>query len=232
MTVSPESPETPRRRLAVNLAGTGVLVLIAVAMWNWQPGRAPGAPAVREPKGPVVALDRWARRLPELPSPGSAARTTAAPDGASAAHAKESAATVAAASPEPSEARVAESMRAWRLAILNKSAEQVEALDQAFANHQSAFTAALMESAGSDPEARVRAFSTRVLGKLRAPESRTLMHRLLGDGSAYVRFNAAWAIGELADRDAMAELQRLAERDGSQMVRQAAHASLRRLNGS
>jgi HEAT repeat protein len=122
-------------------------------------------------------------------------------------------------------------MTAWRIAILNKSPDQVESLDRAFAEHRAAFIPALMESAGGDPEPRVRAFSTRVLGKLQATESRGLMHRLLGDGSEYVRFNAAWAIGELADREATAELERLERRDRSEMVRRSARESLRRLNG-
>ena len=122
-------------------------------------------------------------------------------------------------------------MKTWHLAISDKNADQVEALDRTFTEHPTAFIPELMASATSDPEPRVRAFSTRVLGKLHAAESRALMVRLLDDPSEYVRFNAAWAIGELADHDAVAELQRLERRDRSEMVRRSARESLRRLTG-
>jgi hypothetical protein len=98
--------------------------------------------------------------------------------------------------------RVPQSMTAWREAIIHKNAETVEALDRAFAEYPRAFIPALMESAKSDPEERVRSFSTRVLGKLRSSECLALMRQLLDDQSAYVRFNAAWALGELEDKDA------------------------------
>jgi HEAT repeat protein len=59
----------------------------------------------------------------------------------------------------------------------------------------------------------------------------------MGDGSEYVRGNAAWAIGELADKpggreaaaDALGDLHRLQESDPSPDVRRAAEAALKKL---
>lgn len=135
-------------------------------------------------------------------------------------------------SPEASIAtRVEPLMKEWRLAIINKNPETVESLDRVFAAHPREFVAALMTSAESDPEERVRSFSTRVLGKLRPPESAELMRKLLSDRSEFVRFNAAWALGELADRAALARLRQLQLRDPSPNVRRSASASLVKMDG-
>ncbi|MES1164628.1 MAG: HEAT repeat domain-containing protein [Verrucomicrobiota bacterium] len=132
---------------------------------------------------------------------------------------------------EPISARVPKVMGEWRQAILNKNADTVEALDSVFAVHPGEFIAALMASAGGDPDERVRSFSTRVLGKLRSKESAELMRKLLDDRSEYVRFNAAWALGELSDHAAASRLRRLQKADPSANVRRSAEDSLRRMEG-
>jgi HEAT repeat protein len=58
-----------------------------------------------------------------------------------------------------------------------------------------------------------------------------LLRQLLADPSAYVRFNAAWALGQLADHSAVARLRRLQQRDPSPSVRQSAAESLRAMEG-
>jgi hypothetical protein len=234
MTASPETASNRRRRLVVNVTGAGTLLLVAAAMWNWQPGGAPGTPGARAPEPGSARRDPAGRFLPQLPAEGQGPGPTSTSTTTSTTTTTTTDGPVTLprdAGGGLSGSRVADAMTAWRIAILNKSSDQVEALDRAFAEHRAAFIPALMESAGGDAEPRVRAFSTRVLGKLRATESRALMHRLLGDASEYVRFNAAWVIGELADREAMADLERLERRDRSEMVRRSAHESLRRLNG-
>ena len=132
---------------------------------------------------------------------------------------------------EDVEDRVDPMMKEWRDAIITKNAEAVEALDRAFASHPREFVPALMASAQSDAEERVRAFSTRVLGKLRPSESVPLMRKLLTDRSEYVRFNAAWALGQLDDRTAVSRLRSLKQRDPSLDVRRSAGESLRKLEG-
>ena len=156
-----------------------------------------------------------ARALPEIADPTRAA-------GANGAQQAEP--------PMPVE-RVKDVMQDWRMAIVHKDAEVVERLDRLFAARPQEFIPALMISAENDSEERVRSFSTRVLGKLRPPESVELMRRLLADRSEYVRFNAAWALGELSDRDAVARLRALQKRDPAASVRDSAGASLRKLGG-
>ena len=123
-------------------------------------------------------------------------------------------------------------MKSWHAAIVTKNAETVETLDHEFAARPGEFVAALIENAQSDPEERVRSFSTRVLGKLRRPESLEALRQLCKDSSQYVRFNAAWALGELNDRDAAATLRRLERHDPSSMVRQSAGDSRRKIEGT
>ena len=123
-------------------------------------------------------------------------------------------------------------MADWHKAIVNKDAEVVERVDRIFASESNVFLPALMISAETDPQERVRAFSTRVLGKLRSPTSVVVIRKLLADRNEYVRSNAAWALGELDDRDAVVRLRELQKRDPAAVVRDSAAASLRKLVGS
>jgi len=122
-------------------------------------------------------------------------------------------------------------MNDWRMAIIQMNADVVERVDREFAARAPEFIPALMVSAESDAEPRVRAFSTRVLGKLRPAESTELMRKLLVDRSEYVRSNAAWALGELGDREAVGRLRQLEKRDPAALVRQSAAESARKLGG-
>jgi HEAT repeats len=137
----------------------------------------------------------------------------------------------AAETPETIAAQVDGVMRRWRNAILLKDAPTVVSLDLTFRQAPERFTAALAKSAETDGNERVRAFSTRVLGKLKAPAEAALYERLLADQSPYVRQNAAWALGELgsAGTPAVAELQRASQRDPANDVRAAAKDALGKL---
>ena len=128
-------------------------------------------------------------------------------------------------------ARVSDVMNDWRMAIIQMNADVVERVDREFAARAPEFIPALMVSAESDAEPRVRAFSTRVLGKLRPAESTELMRKLLVDRSEYVRSNAAWALGELGDREAVGRLRQMEKRDPAALVRQSAAESARKLGG-
>jgi hypothetical protein len=133
--------------------------------------------------------------------------------------------------PEMTAKQVDHVMGRWRTAILVKDAPSVVALDLTFRQLPGRYTAALAASAETDGNERVRAFSTRVLGKLRSSTEAPLYRRLLADQSPYVRQNAAWALGELgpAAAPAVAELQRASVRDPANDVRAAAKAALRKL---
>lgn len=128
-------------------------------------------------------------------------------------------------------------MTAWRDAILEKNADAVLALDRAFAILPGRYGPQLVRLAETDPDERVRAFSTRVLGKLKNVELAEVFGRLLADRSPFVRQNAAWGLGELADLPsgraaadvAFDELRRAQEGDPAADVRAAATMALKRL---
>ncbi|HXT96887.1 MAG TPA: HEAT repeat domain-containing protein [Polyangia bacterium] len=122
-------------------------------------------------------------------------------------------------------------MGRWRTAILVKDAPTVVALDLTFRQQPERFTAALEKSAEAEENERVRAFSTRVLGKLKNAALAPLYRRLLSDKSPYVRQNAAWALGELgaAAAPALAELQTASTKDPANDVRAAARDALGKL---
>jgi HEAT repeat protein len=139
--------------------------------------------------------------------------------------------------PEEIAAEVSRSLAAWRQAILVKDADTVVNLDRAFLGAPDRYRAALEISAKSDADERVRAFSTRVLGKLKTPALAPLFATLLADKSQFVRQNAAWALGELAAqeegrlaaRQAAAGLRQARAKDPAAEVRAAAKGALARL---
>jgi hypothetical protein len=129
--------------------------------------------------------------------------------------------------PETAEHRALEvdgQMMRWRAAILSKDAPTVIACDLDFAQSPERYRKPLEVSARTDENERVRAFSTRVLGKMRNPDEAPLFQRLLDDSSPYVRQNAAWALGELRARGSVAlrELRRAQAHDSAEAVRAAA----------
>jgi len=99
------------------------------------------------------------------------------------------------------------------------------------------YRSALEKSARGDADGRVRAFSTRVLGKRKNAALAPLFETLLADTSPFVRQNAAWALGELAvqeegrmaARHAVAELRLARAKDPAPDVRSAAKGALARI---
>jgi HEAT repeat protein len=129
------------------------------------------------------------------------------------------------------------SLAAWRQAILDKDAEVVQSLDRAFLSSPGRYRSGLEKSARGDADERVRAFSTRVLGKQKSVDLVPLFETLLSDKSPFVRQNAAWALGELAAvdegriaaRHAAAGLRLARAKDPAPDVRTAAKGALARL---
>ncbi len=128
-------------------------------------------------------------------------------------------------------------MNAWRGAIARRDPDVVTKLDATFREQPDRYVSALVASARSDGDERVRAFSTRVLGKLSRGELAAVFSGLLADASPYVRLNAAWALGELsaagkappATHATVASLKRLRRGDPDGDVRLAAQGALERL---
>ena len=165
-------------------------------------------------------------------------RTTSAINfGASGSGLSEPAAAAVPETPAAIAAQVAQSMSSWRAAILARNADTVVTLDAAFGASPGRYGVALRKLASSDADERVRAFSTRALGKLRDPALAGLFEEMLGDKSAFVRQNAAWALGELASVDdgrtaarrAAAELRQARLRDPAPDVRSAAKSALAKM---
>jgi len=142
--------------------------------------------------------------------------------------------------PDPPEViakRVEAAMSSWRTAILVRDADAVLALDREFLGAPDRYAEALTACAQTDSDERVRAFCTRVLGKFKSSERAPLFESLLADKSPYVRQNAAWALGELAEttnghivtRHALAELRHVQAKDPAGDVRMAAKGALEKL---
>lgn len=129
------------------------------------------------------------------------------------------------------EQQVATMMQAWRDAIVGRDAETVLTCDRTFVAEPRLFTPALVKSAESDPDPRVRAFSTRVLGKFVDPTLIETFRKRLADADPYVRENAAWSLGELQQRASgtAGDLEQLRRRDKEERVRQAAAEALPKL---
>lgn len=130
--------------------------------------------------------------------------------------------------PEQAAREVDGQMMRWRAAILNKDAQTVISCDMDFKQRPDRYREALEKSAQTDENERVRAFSTRVLGKMKNPAEAPVFKKLLADRSPYVRQNAAWGLGELhgAASIAVADLRRARSRDSAETVRMAAKDAL------
>jgi HEAT repeat protein len=124
-------------------------------------------------------------------------------------------------------------MEAWRTAILAHDADTVLMCDRTFVTEPGPFTPALVKSAQTDGDERVRAFSTRVLGKFADPLLIPVFRKQLDDASPFVRENAAWALGELATPAATAarDLEKAMKHDKADAVRRAAGEALEKVRG-
>jgi hypothetical protein len=134
----------------------------------------------------------------------------------------------------PVEQQVDNLMNAWHGAILGHDADTVLMCDRTFLGEPRTFMPALVESARHDADERVRAFSTRVLGKLTDATLIDVFRSLLEDRSPYVRENAAWGLGQLEARarSAAADLEKVRKQDKAGDVRRAAEEALHRVRGN
>jgi hypothetical protein len=140
--------------------------------------------------------------------------------------------------PEDVGKRAGDALAAWRTGILVRDAKTVVKLDAVFLEAPAMYLDALKSSAATDENERVRAFSTRELGKFRRVDLVDTFQGLLNDKSPFVRKNAAWSLGELsggadgraAARRATSELRRLVKRDPADDVRAVARATLEKID--
>jgi len=118
-------------------------------------------------------------------------------------------------------------MEVWRTAIVAKQSDQVLECDRMFQDAPEKFSAPLRYSARNDSTDRVRAFSTRVLGKFKDPANADLFRELLKDPHQYVRSNAAWALGQLGGDSNLALVDQIRREDRDEYVRNTAAQALR-----
>ena len=211
---------------AVLLLGVG-----GVAYW-----RHARRPAFHAPTQKELADDRDARRWRDFPA-GEPIVEGAGPAAAAGATGATGATGTGWIDQRVTARQLDDAMDAWRHAILDKNADTVLALDRAFAILPGRYGPQLVILAETDPDERVRAFSTRVLGKLKNTELVSIFQHLAADRSPFVRQNAAWGLGELAAlpngktaaMEAYDDLRRLEEGDPATDVRAAATNALKKL---
>jgi HEAT repeat protein len=78
-----------------------------------------------------------------------------------------------------------------------------------------------------DASAEVRAQAARALGRLGADDAAAALRTALADRIEFLRAAAAEALGEIGDDDALEALVEMAESDGFDAARAAAHAAVR-----
>jgi hypothetical protein len=118
-------------------------------------------------------------------------------------------------------------MDVWRQAIVAKDQDKVLECDRIFQDAPGKFSDPLRYSARNDSEDRVRAFSTRVLGKFKDPANAELFRALLKDPHQYVRSNATWGLGQLGGESNLALVDEVRRQDHDEYVRNAAAEALR-----
>jgi hypothetical protein len=129
------------------------------------------------------------------------------------------------------ERQLGQLINTWRQAIITKNIQQIKQLDLSIKSYGNEAIPFLRKLVLEGENERVRAFSTRVLGRMCQIDLADLFVELLEkDHGHFVRENAAWALGRLNDRNFVEILQKVAETDTSERVRQSALESIKIIN--
>jgi hypothetical protein len=218
-------------------AGAGlVLAGVVVGVALFERGRAPAPTGAARNEAADDVSARWRGFAAAMPDVGADPSLPSAPpsDGAADARRAEGNGWLA---PQITREQLELAMDAWRQGIEHRNAEDVVALDRIFLLLPGRYGPELERLAQDDPNERVRAFSTRVLGKMKNAALAGFYRQRLADKSPYVRQNAAWALGELLSvpkgrpvvEGATGELRHAAQSDPSPEVREEAAKTLGKL---
>jgi hypothetical protein len=121
----------------------------------------------------------------------------------------------------------------WRRSVLTKNISQINQLDSQIKACGDDAIPFLTKLAKEDGNERVRAFATRILGRMNNKELSALFTELLkNDTSAFVRENSCWALGRLGNTSALEILQKVADNDSSEPVRKAATQAIETIKAS
>jgi hypothetical protein len=116
----------------------------------------------------------------------------------------------------------------WRKAIIDKNINEIKQLNIGIMSFGQDGVPFLRKLVIEDSNERVRAFAARVLGGMNFNESYFLFINLLkNDKSSFVRENASWALGKLGNMQTIEILQRVADSDESEKVREVAKESIK-----
>ena len=108
----------------------------------------------------------------------------------------------------------------WRQSILTKNISQINQLDSQIKACGDEAIPFLTKLAKEDRNERVRAFATRILGRMNLSDLFSLFVELLkNDTSAFVRENSCWSLSRLGNIEALEILQKVADSEAIEKIK-------------
>ncbi|HLD35926.1 MAG TPA: HEAT repeat domain-containing protein [Planctomycetota bacterium] len=121
----------------------------------------------------------------------------------------------------------------WRQSVLTRNITQINQLDSQIKGCGNEAIPFLTKLAKEDRNERVRAFATRILGRMNLSDLFSLFVELLkNDTSAFVRENSCWSLSRLGNIEALEILQKVADSDSSAQVRKAASEAIEKIKST
>lgn len=109
----------------------------------------------------------------------------------------------------------------WQTSVLQRNAQGVLAAQTAFLEREGEYRGPLMDMAKGDPDARVRAFSVAVLGRMKTPPAEAFFLERLEDASEHPRVSSLQALEKFGTPACLQKVESLAS-DPSPAVQAAA----------
>jgi hypothetical protein len=113
-------------------------------------------------------------------------------------------------------------LRRWQTAIAQRDANGVTGAQSLLLEREGEYREPLVRMAKEDPDARVRAFTIKVLSRMKAPPPESFFLDHLGDPHVYPRKSALEVLEKIGTPASLASIERAAAGDASEEVRAAA----------